>query len=98
MKRVVCTHVGDTPAESVALVEGDPPAVGEADVLVRVLARPINPADELLLTGRHVFQPTYHAPVGIEDACRRNRCRCEGARVEATAECAWNDRPSATRR
>lgn len=66
MKRVVCTHVGDTPAESVALVEVDPPAVGAAEVLVRVLARPINPADELLLTGRHVFQPTYPAPVGIE--------------------------------
>ncbi|MCK6574805.1 hypothetical protein L6V77_27355, partial [Myxococcota bacterium] len=29
-------------------------------------------------------------------ACRHNRCRCEGARVEATAERAGRDRPSAT--
>ncbi len=42
----------------------------EAGVVVAVEARPINPADLLLLTGCHVFTPTLPAPVGIEGAGR----------------------------
>jgi NADPH:quinone reductase-like Zn-dependent oxidoreductase len=68
MKRVVCVRVGEELASSVEVVEAEAPTPGPRDVRVRVQARPINPADELLLTGRHVYQPTYPAPVGIEGA------------------------------
>ena len=37
-------------------------------VVVQVRARPINPADTLLLTGRHLYRPDLPAPVGIEGA------------------------------
>lgn len=66
MKRVVCVRETDCLEESVEVVEVEPPTPGDAEVLVAVRARPINPADELLLTGRHVFRPVLPAPVGIE--------------------------------
>lgn len=68
MKRVVCVREGEILADSVEVVEAEAPVAGEGQVLIQVLIRPINPADELLLTGRHVFRPTFPAPVGIEGA------------------------------
>jgi trans-2-enoyl-CoA reductase len=70
MKQVVCTHAAADPVETVALVEGPEPVCAPNGVVVAVEARPINPADLLLLQGRHIFTPEYPALVGIEGAGR----------------------------
>jgi NADPH:quinone reductase-like Zn-dependent oxidoreductase len=68
MRRVFYTGPAADPAETVAVLEVPEPTCPAAGVVVAVLARPINPADLLLLTGRHVFVPELPAPVGIEGA------------------------------
>jgi trans-2-enoyl-CoA reductase len=70
MKQVVCTHAAADPTGTVTLVDAPEPVCPERGVVIAVAARPINPADLLLLQGRHVFTPTYPAPVGIEGAGR----------------------------
>jgi NADPH:quinone reductase-like Zn-dependent oxidoreductase len=70
MRRVLYTRVHPDPAMTVEVRDVPDPACPPAGVVVRVLARPINPADLLLLTGRHVFTPELPAPVGIEGAGR----------------------------
>lgn len=70
MRRVFYTGPAAEPADTVAVHELPTPACPEAGVVVAVQARPINPADLLLLTGRHVFVPELPAPVGIEGAGR----------------------------
>jgi trans-2-enoyl-CoA reductase len=68
MRQIVCTRACDDPIEAIALVEAPEPECPPAGVIVQVRARPINPADLLLLTGRHVYRPDYPAPIGIEGA------------------------------
>jgi NADPH:quinone reductase-like Zn-dependent oxidoreductase len=68
LKRVVCTHASPDPARGVAVVEAPEPVCPDAGVVVALRARPINPADLLLIQGRHVFTPEYPAAVGIEGA------------------------------
>ena len=70
MRRVFYTGPAAHPADTVAIHDQPAPPCPEAGVVVAVEARPINPADLLLLTGRHVFTPTLPAPVGIEGAGR----------------------------
>jgi len=70
MLRVYYTGPATHPADTVSVRAEPEPACPEAGVVVAVLARPINPADLLLLTGRHVFTPSLPAPVGIEGAGR----------------------------
>lgn len=69
MKQVLCVRFG-SPAEAVELreVETPKPAAGEA--LVEMIAAPVNPADLLLLTGRHFAKPELPAAVGIEGVGR----------------------------
>jgi len=57
----------DTPL-TVEVVEHPAPTCPEDGVVVEVKARPINPADLLLLQGRHAYRPTLPANVGIEGA------------------------------
>ncbi len=68
MRRVLMTRSGVNPSAAVEVVEDDEPVPGEGEVIVAVAARPINPADLLLLEGRHLFTPSLPAPVGIEGA------------------------------
>jgi trans-2-enoyl-CoA reductase len=70
MRRVFYTHPGPNPADTLSVLTVPEPVCPEAGVVVAVAARPINPADLLLLSGRHVFTPTLPAPVGIEGAGR----------------------------
>ena len=70
MRRVFYTGPAADPSLTLALHEVPEPACPEAGVVVAIEARPINPADLLLLTGRHVFTPSLPAPVGIEGAGR----------------------------
>lgn len=70
MRRVFYTGPKADPSLTVELREVPDPVCPDAGVVVAIEARPINPADLLLLTGRHVFTPTLPAPVGIEGAGR----------------------------
>jgi mitochondrial enoyl-[acyl-carrier protein] reductase / trans-2-enoyl-CoA reductase len=65
MKRVMCMGVGDA-SEMLRLVDADEPVPGPRDAVVEIAARPINPADLLLIHGRHFAKPTFPAPIGIE--------------------------------
>ncbi len=57
------------PADSVSLIDVDePPAPGKSQVLVRVLAAPINPAELLLIQGKYASKPALPADLGIEGA------------------------------
>jgi NADPH:quinone reductase-like Zn-dependent oxidoreductase len=70
VKQVVCVQFSNTPAAAVELreVAVTPPASDE--VLIQMIACPINPADLLLLTGRHLYKPDLPASVGIEGVGR----------------------------
>ena len=68
MKQVECNAFGPEPWNNVLVVDRDPVPVGPGEIRVAVKARPINPADLLLLEGRHLFRPTLPAVVGIEGA------------------------------
>jgi NADPH:quinone reductase-like Zn-dependent oxidoreductase len=58
------------PAEVVQIVEFAAPTPGPGQVLVEVLAAPINPADLLLITGTHAYRPNLPARVGVEGVGR----------------------------
>jgi trans-2-enoyl-CoA reductase len=70
MRRVYYTSPGPDPSLTVEVRDEAEPTCPRAGVIVAIDARPINPADLLLLTGRHVFTPELPAPVGIEGAGR----------------------------
>jgi NADPH:quinone reductase-like Zn-dependent oxidoreductase len=70
MKKVFCVRTSDQPATTIELRTVELAAPAADEVLIEMLAAPINPADLLLLTGRHVFQPVFPAAVGIEGAGR----------------------------
>jgi NADPH:quinone reductase-like Zn-dependent oxidoreductase len=67
MKRAVARSFG-RPADVIALEDFTPREPGPGEVRVDVRAAPINPADELLASGRHAFRPALPAPIGIEGA------------------------------
>lgn len=69
MKQAYLERFGN-PASSVELrdvPEPDQPAGGQ--LLVRMLAAPINPAELLLVQGRYASRPPLPVPLGIEAAC-----------------------------
>ncbi|MBM4279768.1 MAG: zinc-dependent alcohol dehydrogenase family protein [Deltaproteobacteria bacterium] len=68
MKQVFCVGTDDDASRAVRVDDVADPACPDDGVVVAVKARPINPADLLLLNGRHVFSPTLPAAVGIEGA------------------------------
>jgi trans-2-enoyl-CoA reductase len=70
VRRVFYTGPAADPSLTVEVREVPDPACPDAGVVVAIEARPINPADLLLLTGRHVYTPSLPAPVGIEGAGR----------------------------
>ena len=58
-----------TPQEVVDCVEtAEPGAPGPGEVLIDVLAAPINPADLLIVEGKYASRPELPAPLGIEGA------------------------------
>lgn len=96
MKQVVFTRAAADPALALDVTSADPPACPEAGVVVTVRARPINPADTLLLTGRHVYTPEPGTVVGIEGAgvvaAAGPRSRhAVGARVAIPAGGTWRE-------
>jgi trans-2-enoyl-CoA reductase len=70
MKCAELTAFG-VPSEVVACVEADDPgAPGPGEVLVEMLACPINPAELLLIEGKYASKPPLPARLGIEGAGR----------------------------
>lgn len=70
MKQVFCVQFHDSPAEAIELRDVDMPQPAADQVLIAMIACPINPADSLLLTGRHFYRPALPAAVGIEGVGR----------------------------
>jgi mitochondrial enoyl-[acyl-carrier protein] reductase / trans-2-enoyl-CoA reductase len=68
MKQVMCVRTDADAARAVGVFDVDAPVCPTDGVVVAVKARPINPADLLLLNGRHVYSPELPCPVGIEGA------------------------------
>ena len=61
----------DVPSQAVDCVEGKEPGAPEAgEVLVEMLACPINPAELLIIEGRYASKPPLPAHLGIEGAGR----------------------------
>jgi NADPH:quinone reductase-like Zn-dependent oxidoreductase len=96
LREVLCVQPGPNTPSSVVVSEQAPPACPDDGVVVAIRARPINPADLLLLNGRHVFTPVLPAHVGIEgagvvvEAGPRSRLRV-GTHVAIPAGGTWRD-------
>jgi NADPH2:quinone reductase len=65
MKAVVFDHTGP-PAEVLFARDVPAPAPGPGEVLVRMLASPVNPSDLMYVEGRYKLQPTLPATPGFE--------------------------------
>jgi NADPH:quinone reductase-like Zn-dependent oxidoreductase len=70
MKQVLCVRFDDNPAAAIELREVERPRPAADEVLIEMIACPINPADLLVLTGRHFYKPDLPASVGIEGVGR----------------------------
>ena len=69
MKRVIVNRVGEA-RDSLEVQEIEDLEAGPGQVLVQMKAIPINPADLLVMRGRHIFTPTYPCGTGIEGVGR----------------------------
>jgi NADPH:quinone reductase-like Zn-dependent oxidoreductase len=97
MHQVMYTTIDPDVSKTVSVIDVDEPTCPEGGVIIEVRARPINPADLLLLEGRHVFTPTLPAPIGIEGsgvvvaAGARSRLPV-GTRVAIPSGGTWRER------
>lgn len=66
MKKAQYAQRGPNPAEFIDAVESPTPSPGEGQVLIQVLAAPINPSDVLTLTGQYGMLPPLPAVGGNE--------------------------------
>jgi len=94
---VLCVTPGDDAAAAVDVQAQMAPVCPDDGIVVGVRAPPINPADLLLLNGRHVFRPTLPMHVGIEGAGvivevgSRSR-HAVGTKVAIPSGGTWRDR------
>ncbi len=65
MRAVVFDRVGD-PAEVLQVREVDRPAPGRGEVLVRMIASPVNPSDLMYVRGEYGLKPEFPATPGFE--------------------------------
>ena len=65
MKAAVFRRPGE-PADVLAIEDIAMPVPGPGQVLVRMLASPVNPADLLIVRGRHLTKPAFPASPGVE--------------------------------
>ena len=94
MKAIVFEQAGQ--AEDVLSVQDIPPvAPGPGQVQIKVLARPIQPADFLFIGGRYRIKPVFPQPAGLEGVGTVAACGTgvtnikEGERVAFRAPGAW---------
>ena len=82
MKRIAYRQFGD-PAEVCRVEEvPDPGPPGPGEVLIEILAFPINPSDLLVIQGRHRTRPSFPAQPGAESV---GRVLAVGSAVEGFA-------------
>jgi NADPH:quinone reductase-like Zn-dependent oxidoreductase len=67
MQAIYFDRTGE-PADTLSLGEFDKPVPHVGEVLVRVLASPIHPADLLFVRGKYRFQPEFPQIAGMEGA------------------------------
>ncbi|WP_366512703.1 zinc-dependent alcohol dehydrogenase family protein [Lunatimonas sp.] len=65
MKKVLFYEAG-LPAEVLRVEQVEIPSPGEGEVLIRVTARNINPADIMFIRGMYGLQPHFPSPAGFE--------------------------------
>jgi NADPH:quinone reductase-like Zn-dependent oxidoreductase len=70
MQRAEYAVRGSVPQDVIACVERDTPAPGAGEVLLEMLAAPINPSDVLTLTGQYGMLPPLPAVGGNEGVAR----------------------------
>ncbi len=70
MKRAEYAERGPVPQDVIRVVDFELPALGAGEVLVEVLAAPINPSDVLTLTGQYGLLPPLPAVGGNEGVGR----------------------------
>lgn len=68
MRIINIIRYGSTPVDCLAVRYCSSLVPGPGEVRVKIYARPINPADLMLIQGRHVYRPPLPCPVGIEGA------------------------------
>jgi trans-2-enoyl-CoA reductase len=66
MKKAQYTHRGPVPQDVIEAVEFELPSPAAGEVMVEVLAAPINPSDVLTLTGEYGMLPPLPAVGGLE--------------------------------
>ena len=81
MKAAQYSEIGHPPVV-VTLVDDDPGAPGEGEVLIDVVASPINPSDLLMITGDYASRPELPASPGNEGL---GRVAALGAGVDSLA-------------
>ncbi|MDP6624436.1 MAG: zinc-dependent alcohol dehydrogenase family protein [Alphaproteobacteria bacterium] len=81
MKAAQYSEIGHPP-DVVTLVDDDPGTPGEGEVLIDVLASPINPSDLLMITGDYASRPELPASPGNEGL---GRIAALGAGVDGLA-------------
>src|SRR5262245_9078916 len=65
MKALLFDHAG-TPGDVLRLAEIDPPRPAPGEVLVRVLASSINPADAMFIAGTYALRPHFPQVAGMD--------------------------------
>jgi NADPH:quinone reductase-like Zn-dependent oxidoreductase len=66
MKQVFCKQFSSNIENNIEVDDVPIPTIANDEVLIKMLAAPINPTDLLLITNRHIFEPKLPSPVGME--------------------------------
>ena len=66
MKQIVCTKFTGTAEDNIEIIEVETPSISEKEVLIKMIAAPINPADLLLINNRHAYKIQLPSLIGIE--------------------------------
>lgn len=95
MKRVVFQHFGK-PAEILHVEESQPLSPGPDEVLIRVIASPINPSDIMFVQNLYGIRPQLPSGAGFEgvgviEEAGTNVKLTTGTRVSFTAIGAWSE-------
>jgi mitochondrial enoyl-[acyl-carrier protein] reductase / trans-2-enoyl-CoA reductase len=66
MKQIMCTKFTGTAEDNVDVIEVETPSISEEEILIKMIAAPINPADLLLINNRHAYTIQLPSLIGIE--------------------------------
>jgi NADPH:quinone reductase-like Zn-dependent oxidoreductase len=66
MKQIMCTKFTGTAEDNVDVIEVETPSISEEEILIKMIAAPINPADLLLINNRHAYTIQLPSLIGIQ--------------------------------